>query len=539
MTRASPLSSAAFADNKWLRAMKKDANGNAIMECVVHGLEHSMDILTTCDAISARRTQDAVDENILPCDLTRRDYAQLHDDCLESLLQQQRRIHENQKLQPYRESTALHLSSSSLSFVDFNLPGGDIIHNTSTCRRRAVRIHRKTTVKRSSPLRIRNIRVTPNLESDNSSLMSGKTEDSTIVSGSCDRELPDAVSYIHSKCRLQKDKGKGEPLGSDICATGQKECVEKLRQKMELLTRVAMTTQEKKKKGSASMKRRNAKVTEVTPTYTETRSVIDLKMGFLSMTYGVLLRWDTIFTGKAVLVVLRKMCHNSFYRKPLVKQTIRGTQMRDLTPILVTRDGGGKIVILQRIHGTEVTILEPPYRVFRPVDFNPSKLSISILRFDGFHAKSTWTMNVTFDNLVQTVQQKDGVFETGKLMEWEVPSHRTDFEFQVTMYEQKRPRSKRKRLVSKKTMYLNFLDAARISQNQQLEFPCLPHGKVIVNAVHNSDYANWLYKELEARREEEGHDSWLAPFYPVFVDDTISGKKDCDGLWELCCYGST
>merc|ERR1712150_400451 len=124
-------------------------------------------------------------------------------------------------------------------------------------------------------------------------------------------------------------------------------------------------------------------------------------------------------------------------------------------------------------------------------------------------------------------------------MDWEVPAHRTDFQFQVAMYEQKKRLSKRKRLVAKKTMSLNFLETTRNSQWQQIEFPCLADGKVIMNVFYQSDYAYWLQKELEARRQEEAKNdpiNLISSFYPIYFDESITSSDDSDHLWELCCF---
>lgn len=117
------------------------------------------------------------------------------------------------------------------------------------------------------------------------------------------------MQFLHPNCRMQKDKGKGDqPLGSNVCAKTAEACVSKLRVKMQLLTEHCNTA-------TASMKRRPATVSRVTAKYCETRSLLTLRMGFLSMTYGVLLRWDTARTRKVTLVVLRKNCHESFYKR--------------------------------------------------------------------------------------------------------------------------------------------------------------------------------------------------------------------------------
>jgi hypothetical protein len=113
------------------------------------------------------------------------------------------------------------------------------------------------------------------------------------------KEHPDPAAMVHPDCRLQKDKGRGEPLGRAISAEGQEGCLEKLRQKMKLLIEVSLGEDSK---GPAGMKKRQAKVSEETAEYIETRSMIELRLGFLSMQYGILLRWDAR-SGKIVLVV--------------------------------------------------------------------------------------------------------------------------------------------------------------------------------------------------------------------------------------------
>jgi hypothetical protein len=51
------------------------------------------------------------------------------------------------------------------------------------------------------------------------------------------------------------------------------------------------------------MKKRQGKVSEETAEYTETRAImLELRLGFLSMQYGILLRWDAR-SGKIVLVI--------------------------------------------------------------------------------------------------------------------------------------------------------------------------------------------------------------------------------------------
>ena len=102
------------------------------------------------------------------------------------------------------------------------------------------------------------------------------------------KTLQDPPFFLSPRCQLQKDKGKGMPIGSCIVAEGSQECLEKLRQKMKVVIQVSG----EERKASTSIKRKVAKVSQHTSSYIETRSMIEQRLGFLSMQYGLLLRWD-------------------------------------------------------------------------------------------------------------------------------------------------------------------------------------------------------------------------------------------------------
>lgn len=118
---------------------------------------------------------------------------------------------------------------------------------------------------------------------------------------------------------MQKDKAAGDPIGASICATHASACLSKLRAKMQLL-------QDHCHSATACMKRRPAVVAGPG----ETRSLLQLRMGFLSIQYGILLRWNP--QSKITLVVLRKNCPASFLYLPdapvpsarAVQVTVRG-----------------------------------------------------------------------------------------------------------------------------------------------------------------------------------------------------------------------
>jgi len=192
------------------------------------------------------------------------DYAKLHDELLESLLYEQKM--NGDRLDKRRTSSSLNMEDSSTN--------SSLTDTKSRKRRR--------------PLR--------------SSRIAADGNNRTRVSLDHIQPHPPPTQYLHVQCRLQKDKGKGEDPGSHICAKGRNACLEKLREKMALLGQHA-----------ASISRKPAKISARHLNLVETRSLLHMRLGFLTMQYGLLVRWDTGHTGKAALVVLRKQCPDEFY----------------------------------------------------------------------------------------------------------------------------------------------------------------------------------------------------------------------------------
>lgn len=490
-------------------------DGTGLMECFVKGLEHSMDLLS-CEENRAAPAANLRLKNKAPfaAELLKRDYAKLHDELLESLLQEQSR----------RSGDATDILSSTSSFSSTSRPEEPAsTPPTVTKRKRALKLPRRksATSNPRSPSK-RQIADLSILEARKKEDMLSMSTSSSIRSSVTTQTLPEPESYIDDICRLQKDKGRGETPGSNICATGKAACLEKLRQKMELLTQVAATgggpstnaidkKKMNKKRGTANMKRRTARVTEEAVTYTETRSLIELRMGFLSMTYGVLLRWDTTKTGRVNLVVLRKMCHESFYHKERVSsRRVLNQAMLQEPPACVMDSTGANYVILQRTEGTEVALLEPPYRVQRPTVFGPSFLTIANLTLHGFNEKAINTVHVSFEGSYHSSRlQYDADLEclepvTDEPFEWEVPPSLLDLQLHIRVFEQRRPRNRRKKLAAHETICLNFLDSIRVSHGRHVSIQCRRSGaRISLNVLHQSDYAHWLQQELEARRREE------------------------------------
>ena len=328
---------------------ESSSRGNALLDWFENNC--ALDLMG-CEDGCSMATRDAVNSALGVPNQRRRkqepdwhavDYEALHDELLESLLFEQAQLKRNGDDATSAGTSSLipeELSNSTLSShseqVQLEEP------TSPRKRRRQVRLHRR----RTPPKRKHRIApIEPKLDSSNSSM---STVSFVELSKS---SYPDPSHYFHPQCRMQKDKGRGEPVGAQISAKGRDHCLEKLRTKMSLLTEHAMDK-------TATIKRRKARVAEHYENFVETRSLIELRMGFLSIQYGVLLRWDTGRTGKVTLVVLRKMCHESFYPKKSVQ--------RQPPP--------DKLVVEK----TEVKALDPPYCVPRPDNFGSSVLSIGV-----------------------------------------------------------------------------------------------------------------------------------------------------------------
>ena len=511
-------------------------------------------------------------------DCRKRDYAKLHDDFLEALLhehvereamQQQQNLGEGSgPVTPERGySTAASFDNSSVgqtsrgdsSFSDISGdssrggsgPPSSVSTGKSQKRRRPFRLHSS---RESRHARVAPIEAYTKMHQPKSSPR--KRRENLSIADLASEKHPKPETMMHPECRIQKDKGKGEPVGSVISAKGREACLEKLRQKMELLMQVALGEE---RKGPTGMKRRSAKVSQERNTYTETRSIIELRMGFLTMQYGLLLRWDTQHTGKIVFIVLRKMCHDSFYKKcasdspgekPAITTSITKRQFD--APPLVIRNLKGNHAIYQRPNGTEVVFVDPPFRVPQPEVFTPSLLSVEINSAAGLSRRSRWTLSLTFDNQAELMQlhwnPQTNTFlpKQGSVMQWEMADI-TSFDLaalEIRLFEQpKRPNS-HNRLTATMTMPLGGL-VAQPSTSQatswQVTIPCSHDQKASVtfSFSHQSDYAHWLYKELDARRREEVSGFvWRAPFRRVIKHvpgDDHDDDDDVGDLWDWLC----
>ena len=156
--------------------------------------------------------------------------------------------------------------------------------------------------------------------------------------------------FFHQDCILQKEMGsntqksklgfgstkaKSKNCGGDPSATGRVETLLKLQQKLSMLGDI-----ESGKYGMAAEMLRSDAVafaTEADSDYSsnkkkafltkvETRSILTLRMGFVSISYGILLQWDC-GTGLVELIVLRKMCRDDFLKGKGNDESVRESNL--------------------------------------------------------------------------------------------------------------------------------------------------------------------------------------------------------------------
>merc|ERR1712071_458204 len=134
------------------------------------------------------------------------------------------------------------------------------------------------------------------------------------------------MGFLAANCRLQKDKGKGLEPGSAVKYFGREAALAKLREKTDILgqavekdddgindsdtdTSLRRSWGVMKPAAKVEMRRGPVKLTKSDPP--ETRSILEIKMSFISLKYGILLQWNKK-EGLVELVVMRKMANSSF-----------------------------------------------------------------------------------------------------------------------------------------------------------------------------------------------------------------------------------
>lgn len=508
-------------------------------------------------------------------DLQSIDYAKVHDEFLEALLYEQVQKPSspklNRQLSGSHDSVAtLSLSASSCQSFCTSASSEPSSAQTNTARNkrpRPMRLHRRIMPALSS--KSMNSEEGTNekiiqIDEVSDKCPSGPSNDdvSVVLKELSMSQFPCTLAYLHPHCRMQKDKGKGEPVGSKICAKGREACLEKLRQKMELITKFATGDG---RRAPADIKKRHANVSEIFPNFIETRSMIEIRMGFLSMQYGVLLRWDTSKTGRVTLVVLRKMCHEQFYTrnfKNLHIPTNKFLQSSSEPSYAIRNVVDGTHAILQLSDGMEVALLEPPYRVSRPLSFAPTILSVSVLYATGLACKSNWTVQLCHEekteNLLLVWDSEQGRLlpKLGVTLKREIPMtsclHLSPLDIRI--YEHRLRRRSKRRCVADIKVPLHCLKVHPTSSKagaSEIKVLCThdSESELTLAIKLESDYINWLRSELEERRREEAHNCVQKTSFRKAADTSIdrdpadddshhiaeSDEADGDSVWEWFC----
>lgn len=120
-------------------------------------------------------------------------------------------------------------------------------------------------------------------------------------------------AFFHPKCDLYKENGssKVSSQGNPPSAVGREAALAKLMQKLSLLAEI-----ESGKYGKGADMLRSDAVAVPIQGYmglekVETRSILTIRMGLVSMNYGIVLQWD-LASELAKQIVLVKMCRDNF-----------------------------------------------------------------------------------------------------------------------------------------------------------------------------------------------------------------------------------
>lgn len=453
-----------------------------------------------------------------------KDYAAAHDSFLDSLLHEQQQLaaegrRSSQTLTDMSESglNSSSRSSSQQSVSSWTLSPTSsnsslMSDNSSRKRRRPVRLHRKAS---RSPVRSR--------QSSRPSFSRSDTVNLDDI-----KETQPPTNFVHSQCRIQKDKGKGDQIGANICAKGVEPCLEKLRAKMQLLTEHCL-----EEGSTATMKRRQAIVTAEHDNFVETRSLLTLRMGFLSMTYGILLRWDKEKTGKVSLVVLRKNCHESFYNSAKrVSSASSATSIPQVTPSSS----------MTSEEGLEIAGFNPPYLVSRPDAFGPTEISVSVLYATGLDQKSHWTVQLQLadqtENVLLAFDDRTDLMvpKLGDALTHSVETCTQDLGvLEIKLLEHK---LRRKQRVLRCSMRVPCSSLEPQSSDAAvpvtMRIPCPDGATIQIEAVLCSDEAVWQQRELDARRHGSSS-SFSARKKSRKATEPEPHEDDLSSPWDWIC----
>lgn len=356
------------------------------------------------------------------------------------------------------------------------------------------------------------------------------------------------VEVLYPGVHLQKDKGNGMPLGKEISAKGRNSVLHKLREKIDIMIEIETN------KSSAVLKRTGAVGIQICDDTYETRSTIGVKMGFISMSYGILLQWKR---DKMVhFICLRKMCTSAFMEeiKNLIKLNSKLSQSMSISPCESVSETDQKdqqqfksalsqspsedsavcsvdTKLLKyarnnhdnRVEGSKPNLL-PPFLVRKPNSFPPATLEVIVLRARGLQTKRLSSKERWFNSYVR-VSIGDSSFKTNIVHLSKNPIFggcRGDQNhcildcskdtLKVEIFEWKP--TARTRLIGLCHLPLSLVEPQPQTGNisaKEVTLPCkmvcvpegpngsIPFGSVSLSLIRRDDHAYWVKRELRER----------------------------------------
>jgi hypothetical protein len=182
---------------------------------------------------------------------------------------------------------------------------------------------------------------------------------SSSIGGTSRASNVNTSDFFHINCVLHKEKGSSRKNDSSLLsnppsAVGREASLEKLKEKLSLLSEI-----ESGKYGKgADMLRSDAVAFAVSRGYmisgvdaVETRSILTLRMGFVSMNYGIVLQWDCA-SGLVKQIVLVKMCRDDFLERSDVEYSNSFGSLADVSEGDMEEDNSIVISDDSRVEGS-------------------------------------------------------------------------------------------------------------------------------------------------------------------------------------------
>jgi len=256
-------------------------------------------------------------------------------------------------------------------------------------------------------------------------------------------KMKKTLDLIHPQCQLMKEKGpvRKDRKNSDTLpsAVGREATLLKLKEKLSLLgdiesgkfgkaaemlrsDAVAFAIRQHNnevhtlcssqlvtiKEGRSDENTLDKEKSSASIRLVETRSLLTLQMGFVSMSYGILLQWDCA-SRKVVLIVLRKMCRDDFLvrnevehpislaasstaSKPSKYEPVIANTTSNTFPEVPKSSDNSSVMSIMSLPPNPMAALVPKFLNESSPSVPPSLLSVSVLNVKRMHGgcKDCW-----------------------------------------------------------------------------------------------------------------------------------------------------